>query len=293
MKIACIGSAHYDVKAKSISPVVPKSSNPVRSMMTFGGVARNVAENLKKLGFDVDLISRVGNDDKGDHLIEYMRSIGVYVDNITRSSTASTATYNALLDTNGELYVAAADMEIYDEVTRALLEPSLTDLSTAEYWIIDASFPEETLKWLCENKPSHIKIWAMAISPARVTKWRSSLNKLDAIFLNEIEIETLTRIYNGEKAAEELVKQRVQAVIVTQGAKGAFITTEQGTFSFQAPPAHVVDVTGAGDALTAGVLFGISKGNSMEQSLPYGLSAAKLTIESDSTVFAGMSAERL
>ena len=64
--VACIGAAHIDRKATAAGPIVPGSSNPVTMRVGAGGVARNVAENLARLGLSVTMVSRVGHDREGD-----------------------------------------------------------------------------------------------------------------------------------------------------------------------------------------------------------------------------------
>src|SRR4051794_28562466 len=127
--IACIGAAHVDRRAHALGPVVPGSSNPVRIGTASGGVARNVAENLARLGCAVSLVSRVGSDPEGAALRAGLADLGIDIAGLARSDTASTASYTALLDPSGELVVGLADMAIYDELTPAALEPLLPALA--------------------------------------------------------------------------------------------------------------------------------------------------------------------
>src|SRR3954454_15657445 len=96
--VACIGAAHIDRKATASGPIVPGSSNPVTMRVSAGGVARNVAENLARLGLSVTMVSRVGSDREGDAVLDGLEESGIGLEFCTRSTTSPTATYTALLD---------------------------------------------------------------------------------------------------------------------------------------------------------------------------------------------------
>ena len=87
---------------------VPGSSNPARMSTGSGGVARNVAENLARLGVPVALVSRVGDDDSGRELLAGLDRAGVDRSAMREVAGAATAQYVALLDPAGELVIAAA-----------------------------------------------------------------------------------------------------------------------------------------------------------------------------------------
>jgi pseudouridine kinase len=287
VKIACLGAAHYDEKLKSIHPIRPKSSNPVRSLRSFGGVIRNVAENLARLGVKVKLISRVGDDDRGKRLIQEMQAIGIDVDEIRLSELSATGTYTAILDADGELFVSAADMQIYDEMTPTMLSEIRQKIQECPYWIADAAFSEECLYYLAKERPAGIEFWAMATSLAKVVRWKRALPFVDVLFLNQAELRVLA------KDARDLLALGVKKVVVTQGEGGLYAVTHEKEISLPAFPAQVVDVTGVGDALAASVLFGVSQGVSFEKSLVLGLRSAQLTIESAYTVLPTMAPEVL
>ncbi len=111
--IACIGGAHIDRRGILRAPLVLGTSNPGAVFMDLGGVARNVAQNLARLGSHALLCSRVGSDEAGRYVLAQP------IDNslITVSNTRPTASYTAVLEPTGELVVGLADMNVYDEIT--------------------------------------------------------------------------------------------------------------------------------------------------------------------------------
>ena len=85
-------------------------------MTTPGGVGRNIAENLARLGTPTHLVAPVGRDAFGEELVAQTRAAGVVVDHVIQTDDA-TGTYLAVLDADGELLVAVSNMEVTDRLT--------------------------------------------------------------------------------------------------------------------------------------------------------------------------------
>ena len=88
----------------------------------------------------------------------------------------------------------------------------------------------------------------------------------------------------AELMAAELVKAGIRSVITTLGKEGLCYTNAEGSKRYLSIPTHVADVTGAGDSLTAGFLYGLMKHNSIDKALICGLAAAAITVGSKETV---------
>ena len=115
-EVVVVGGSNLDVKARSTHRIVPGSSNPGTALMTPGGVGRNVAENLARLGTPTRLVSAVGADALGDLVLTATSEAGVDVTGVRRLPGA-TATYTAVLDAGGELVVGVADMSAAEALT--------------------------------------------------------------------------------------------------------------------------------------------------------------------------------
>jgi pseudouridine kinase len=119
--VVVVGGANMDIKAQITGEVIGATSNPGRASQAPGGVARNVAENLARLGTDTRLITAVGQDPAGDLLLERTAAAGVDVGPALLSPHCATGTYTAVLDAAGELVVAVAAMGVTDELTPEVL----------------------------------------------------------------------------------------------------------------------------------------------------------------------------
>jgi pseudouridine kinase len=101
--ILVIGSAGVDIVGRAAVPIQTKTSNPGRVRISYGGVARNVAENLARLGLDVVLITAVGDDSPGKRLLADAAEIGINTDHTLILSSRSTGAYVGILDERGGL----------------------------------------------------------------------------------------------------------------------------------------------------------------------------------------------
>ncbi len=94
-------------------------------------------------------------------------------------------------------------------------------------------------------------------------------------------------------AAKKLVTMGVRIAIITLGATGLAYATSQESGHVPAIECDIVDMTGAGDALTAGAIFGLLNDLPIDQAVRLGLSAAALTLQSRETVHPDLSLEHL
>ena len=298
MKIVCIGGAHIDRYGLLGGPLIPGTSNPGRVATGFGGVARNVAENLSRLGRSVLMVSRVGDDEAGRDVVRHLQSLAIDT-SLVSVSADPTASYTAILEPNGELVLGLADMAIYDEITPALLEPALPQLLQCELWFVDANLPAATLGWIAAAS-SHLALTADAVSVVKSRKLTGILDWVSPLFLNLAQAASILGVdsFPDASAAARAMSRRVLAGVVTAGAAGVAAWLKQEVRAMPAHPATARNVTGAGDALIAGTLFGITggahRGNSgFFGAVQLGLEAAKITVESGSTTAPDLNADRL
>ena len=288
-RIACIGAANMDVKAQCLAPVAMGSSNPVTLMRGFGGVARNVAETLARLECDIAMVSRVGLDTDGDGLLAGLRALSVDTAMVGRSRLFPTATYTALLAPDGEMVVAFADMAIYDEMTPDLTTAIPIGLAAYDIWFVDANLPADTIESLLDAKPADVMLAADPVSVLKAGKIARQLDRVDLLFCNRDEAAYLADMpirapLDVTEAAHRLRAHGTGAVVISLGAQGAFVCSDLVYDFFPALPAAKVDVTGAGDALVAGVLYGQGTGLPLDRAVGCGLASAALALETTATV---------
>ncbi|MCX7570939.1 carbohydrate kinase family protein [Tumebacillus sp. DT12] len=294
--VLCVGAAHVDRKAYAQTDVRLKTSIPVRSETGLGGVARNVAENLVRLGTPVALISRIGGDAEGDRVRREMAALGIDLAGLTTSDVRSTASYTAVLEAGGELVVGLADMEIYEELTPERVDALPDERLARPIWFLDTNLSAATLERLAGRAAVGQLLTADPVSVPKASRLLPILGRIDVLFPSREEAELLSGLAirtpaEAQRAAEQIAKLGVGQVIITLGSCGVCAAGKWLNGQESALTANVRDVTGAGDALIAGYLHGLAGGQSALDAIRLGIAAATLTVEHAATVHPEMGPE--
>ncbi|MFC7491327.1 MULTISPECIES: PfkB family carbohydrate kinase [unclassified Knoellia] len=301
--VVVVGGAVMDVKARSGSALDPATSNPGHITTHPGGVGRNIAENLARLGTPTHLVAAVGSDAFGDELLAHTRSAGVQLDHVV-VGVRPTGTYLAVLDHDGDLSVAVSDMSATDSLTVADIEPARSLIQHCDLLVVDGNIPIEVATWLCDV--ARLGDVPVVIEPVSVVKARRLRPLLDAgrpilaVTPNIAELAALVghdvadTVADIRRATAELHGRGVQHVWVRRGARGSLLSTAA---TDPADPAgrpqvttdtrvsgEVVEVTGAGDSMTAGFVHALLRDDDPVAAAAFGQATAALTTESGHTV---------
>src|SRR6478609_10118528 len=291
--VVVVGGANMDVKARSRRGIVPTTSNPGTASMSAGGVGRNIAENLARLGTRTHLVAAIGSDGLGDQVLAATSGAGVHVEQVRRSARA-TGTYTAVLDADGELVVAVADMAATDELAPDQVNAARDLLTIAELVVLDGNLSTETLAFALDVATAAGT--RVLLEPVSVPKAAALAHLVEpgrplfAVTPNRDELAALTDLPTRttrqvEKAAAALHRRGVELVWVRIGSGGSLLCTESETVALDAVPAETVaDVTGAGDAMLAAFCHALLGGATATDAGRYGHAAAALTIASHHTV---------
>ncbi len=295
--IACIGGTTLDRRARSHAPLVRGTSNPATLTTTSGGVARNVADWLSQLGVGVALYSAVGDDRAGYDLLRELATKDIDVAGVIRSPDRPTATYTAALEPSGELALGLADMDLFEELDEAWCDKIAEDLERFPLWVVDANLPAATLQRLLNTYGGDATVIADPVSVAKAARMRPVLDAIDVIVPNRMEAQALSGcpVETTDEvalAAAAIWDEGPGTVIVSLGAQGVYLN--DGTRKEYLPPIpaqDVRDVTGAGDALIAGYVYGVLHDHS--DPVRSGLAAASLALEVNGGRIARLSPDSL
>ncbi|WP_454782092.1 carbohydrate kinase family protein [Legionella sp. WA2022007384] len=290
-KIICIGGITIDRKLTSLHQLQLRTSNPVTSISTFGGVAHNVAKNLALLTNNVHIYSVVGQDNDGLQAIAHLKNMGIGIQNILTIHNKPTAHYDVLLDKDGELILALADMEIFDHVPYDQFTQSWQEWTNEEIIFLDTNLPHTIIEYAIQI--AGIQNIKLCIDPVSVIKAQKLPSSLENVFLLkpdrfEAEALTHTRIHSVAdciRAGKLLLDKGVRNCIISLGKSGYVIvneTVQKHVPAFFIDP--IVDVSGAGDAFIAGILYELKQNKSIIDACHTGAAMAALTVQSCHTV---------
>eukprot|EP00970_Alexandrium_tamarense_P005775 scaffold940_cov201-Alexandrium_tamarense.AAC.5 len=180
-RVVCVGGSVIDTvaKAKAGSNMIIGTSNPGTFHRSDGGVGRNVAEVLGRLGSNPLFYTAIGNDTEGKEMISRLQSeCGVVINSnsLKVAEHIDTAQYFALLDHNSELVGGIADMDALTEIPI----PSVEELTGVEYLVLDANAPIDSVIQITKNAVEASSI--VCFEPTSVPKARQLCQSDD--FLN-------------------------------------------------------------------------------------------------------------
>lgn len=286
-----IGGMVMDLRGRPAEHLQLYTSNPGSMTQIPGGVGRNIAENLVRLGVKPFFISAVGSDMTGDLLVTHSMGIGLSTEGIFRITGERSAIYLAILNEDGDLHTAIADMAIFTQLTPERIFAHSALLQRAPLVMMDTNLPVETLEAVadfCVERKIPLLVEPVSVEKSR--KLHGLLGKISYLTPNLDELAALAGIAisteeDQQRAISHLLTLGVRNLVITLGKEGALLANEDGIRHFPAFPAQVVDVTGAGDSFVAGMAYGILRGISLEESLRYGMALGKCTVETAETVW--------
>jgi pseudouridine kinase len=299
--ILVIGAAGVDVVGRLEDDLQMGTSNPARIRTSYGGVARNVAENLARFGLPVSLLTVIGTDLPGDDVLAHTANAGVDVSHVLRVADYPTGFYMGLLNQRGERQLALDDMRIVSTITPEYIEQHAELFYESSMLFLDANLPTQTLKTAIRlAQDADIPICADPTSSKLARGLKPHLKKIHLITPNAAECETLTGLTfdpsdrtSALEAARALVNAGVKLAVITLAAFGVCYATSETSGHIPAIRTRITDPTGAGDALTAAVLFGLSQNMDPDEVVRLGVAAASLTLRYPGTVHNELSLERL
>lgn len=307
-KVVVVGGANLDIKGYSPN-YIKGSSSPGWIEESSGGVGRNIAEDMALLGQEVVLLTAISNDHIGQKLKEETKDAGVDISHLKISSAQEhkTGVYLAHLDQDGDLIGAVNDMRILKEIDSNYLREKRKIIETSAMMIFDTNLEEKTISYLLQlcSEKKMVKI-ADAVSVEKSLKLKGKLEKIDYLRGNLDEIEVvldIVTIKESDQTRKLKLKDRIKKVkdlydqnkylpelIISTGKDGAYyLSRRDGSAElkhFKAAEINneeIVETTGAGDALTAGLAAGIMNKLSLEEAIELGIKASALTVKSELT----------
>ncbi|MEC5425272.1 PfkB family carbohydrate kinase [Virgibacillus sp. C22-A2] len=297
--VVCIGGTNTDRKAQSDQKVHLHTSNPVKITEVCGGVARNFAENLSRLGYSTSLITCVGDDAEGDWLLNETKHQGVDVSQAWVLHSKRTGTYTALLDVTGKMVVSMADMNIYEYITIEMIEDKWSYIAKAKAVFLDTNIPEDCINYLIKRcRDEDIVLYINPVSAAKVQKLPHCLDGVDVLLLNQEEAEVLigekiNSVEVCQQACEEIRQRGVRKVIIMLDSQGVYYSSLKESGHLAPFETDMVDSTGSDDAFASCAIYGIMSDESLRSACQLGLAGYALTQQSERSVSTLLKPEKI
>ncbi|MBI4359135.1 MAG: carbohydrate kinase family protein [Candidatus Nealsonbacteria bacterium] len=286
--VITLGSATKDIfleaskfkKGTSLDFPLGKKIEIEKTMVFSGGGGVNAAHTFVFQGLKTGLCSWIGQDFLGKEIIKELKKIGV--------DTRLVQTKNEATDLG--LILHAGDERtilLHHGPSRNLAEKDLpwTKLKKTRWlylaplWGKSIRLTQPLAEFARRNKIR------LALNPSldqlSLPDIRKTIREIDVLILNDEEAANLAQIdpFSEEAVFEKIASLTRALIVVTQGKQGAAALDGRFLYRLPAPPARVVDATGAGDSFGSGLVAGIIQGKAPEESLRLAMANAIANIQ--------------
>ena len=294
VNVVVVGGANTDVVGATQVRFASCDSNPGHVTISAGGVGRNVAENLARLGSAVAFVTAFGDDDNGNARRAECQAAGIDVSRTVSTPGVPGPVYLAVLDEQGDMRAAVSDMRALEAMGALDVTAALTDLPAVAALVLDANPAPDVLAAAKRVLPD-TALFLECVSAAKAVRLAPLLEGAAAVHANVLEAGVLlgravgSSLDDALQAARDLVGRGVAAAYVTAGAHGIAYASAEGEGTRTAPGTAVVNATGAGDAFMAGVVAATLDGADAHVCAAFASACAAITLASEETVAGRMS----
>ncbi|KAI7811979.1 uncharacterized protein zgc:136858 [Triplophysa rosa] len=316
-KTIVIGGINVDLIAKGkTKKLLFGQTNPGSVCQSFGGVGRNIADCLSRLGHKPLFISATGKDSHSEAVLNYCKHMDTSA--IARLQDQKTATYCAVITESGELSLGLGDMDIHQRIQEQYVSQYENQIASASLVVLDGNIPVSTIDYVCAiAKKYSVPVWFeptdadKACKPFLSESWKSlsytSPNLTELCTMNRtLGLSTPTELPRSLEdvlscvpALSRPLLDHLHCVVVTLGSAGVVLCGEQeaGTVNLQPRmekrkgqlcavhyPAlavtseETVNVSGAGDSFAGAMMVGMLQGRNTDNCVRMGLLAARMSL---------------
>ena len=282
--IYVIGSINTDMVAMTAQ--LPAPGETVMGgdfMMSAGGKGANQAVSAVRLGGEVTMVGRLGDDIFGDQSIARLQAERVNCQFITRDPNTASGVALISVDAKGENHIVVAP-GANNELSKTIVETVIAALPDDAIILMQLEIPLETVKYIINRtRDSNIRV-ILDPAPVPINALEDDFFKdLFLITPNETEATRLTGIevsdsQSAEKAAIQLLATGVKNVAITLGANGVVLAQPSAIKKIASPEVTAIDTTAAGDCFNGALAVGVASGLTLEKSIEKACIAASIAV---------------
>lgn len=228
-----------------------------------GGAPFNAAYNISKMGTNVKMLSRIGNDELGEKLTEQINTWGLTTEYIQVDNEHPTSTVIAKIDEDNEATYDIVNHVAWDYID--FLPEHQELISNAEAFVfgsLSARNPRSRETLLKLLKFAKLKIFDVNFRPPfiDIELIKELLFQADIVKMNKAEMRQIMQFFSEEYKSEDESAAFIQnhfnikEIVLTKGSKGARYFVGDQNYGFSAVPIKIADTVGSGDAFLAGFI---------------------------------------
>ena len=292
---AIVGAVFLDIKGFPFFKYDAVGTNLGNVLMTHGGVARNVAENMANLGAEVEFVTMLDDDSLGREARLRLRGAGVKLTHAVSTPDKGMGMWLAVFNEKGDLAGSVSHMPDASPIERLFDEKGEEIIRSCRGVALEIDLSEKVSERVFELAERFDKpVYAIVANMSVILRRPDFMARTACVILNEIEagrlfgreIRALSPEETLEAVSEAASAMGIRSIVVTMGARGAvYLDAENGLRGVcPAVPCRVVDTTGAGDAFFSAVVESLARGMRLDDAVTCGARLASMTVStSEST----------
>lgn len=284
-----IGSVFVDVKGFARQKYMPEGRNVGDVQVVAGGVCRNVAEDLARLGQRPRFVSMVDDDAMGSQVRDGLEALGVGVEHVI-SAPRGMGMWLAILDEKGDLAGSISRQPDFTALEAYLAEKGDEIMASAQGVVLEFDMnPAISAQVLAMAKKHDKPVYSIVGNMGVILQHPEYLHDVACFICNELEASRLFRENLAGVAPEAMLEALkrgsavagIPAMVITMGPHGAvYLDNRSGEFGYCPPlEVDVVDTTGAGDAFFSAAVAALMRGESLSRAVQEGTRLAARTLQ--------------
>ncbi len=292
-KALIIGAQNIDIYVKSSENYILHDSNLAKVHIAFGGVARNITENIKRLGNDCSFLTVFGDDHFSLTAKNSLQEMGVDISESLFLKDASNSVYLGVMDKDNDLFLGLNDMGILTALSPQFFETKHKYIDSFDIIIIDNNLTQESIIYLLNNY-SHKTIVMDGVSTKKVTKIKDHLSKIDLLKVNQLELNKISKRPTVTAQIKHLQSRGSTNLLITnQGNDIVYATIDNIIVTNPLGANKIVNASGAGDAFLSGFVHGMIHSLNNHEKLLYAKKTAYITLLSNNSTNELLSIEKV
>ncbi len=282
-KVLIIGAQNIDIFAKTKNEYTLHDSNLSNIHIAFGGVARNVAANIRRMGNPISFLSVFGDDDFSKSAVNSLKDLDIDISSSLLLKNASNSVYLGVMDKDNDLFLGLNDMDILKQLNSEYLKAKEAYINSFDILVIDNNLTKEAIEYLLISHSSKTIVMD-AVSTKKVIKITNLLQYIDLLKVNQLELDKLSSKSGINDQIEDLLSKKLANLLITNQDKDIILATKDGIItSSPIKVTNVVNASGAGDAFLSGFVHGMINGLNNNENLLYAKKLAYITLQSNNS----------
>lgn len=286
--ISIIGGINIDIEGCPYEELKYQDSNPGKINIAFGGVGRNITENIARMGGSVAMVSVAGDDFAGKGAKAQLEQLGVDTKDVHLLPGQTSAMYLSILNKNNDMEVAMCNMDILENLTPDFMDSKLERLKQSKMVALDCNLREEILEYLTD-KLAGVPMFLDPVSSPKAERIKNLIGRFHTIKPNRQEAEVISGLTidtdeDLRQAGNWFLDRGVKRVYISLSEKGVYYKDKDSEGFIKPNIDKIVSATGAGDAFSAAILLGSVRRMSTADIARLGMAAASIAMEARTAV---------